>query len=150
MRVLKNGGTLIFKWSDVEFSVSEVLKAIGHTPLLGQKTTKHAHWFVFFNDCDVRCVCNRIPTKQAKIEYLKEHKPSVTKCNLATGDFYMQSYPYEFFGVAPIEKETESFMDETFERSTFPKFPKIMDYIDFDKTSCLKDYCVMNVREESR
>lgn len=38
LRVLKPGGTLIFKWSEAEIRVSEVIEAIGHSPLFGHTT----------------------------------------------------------------------------------------------------------------
>ena len=48
-RVLKPNGTLIFKWSSVQIPLSDVLKAIGHTPLYGHKSGKHmqTHWLAF-------------------------------------------------------------------------------------------------------
>lgn len=46
MRVLKVGGTLIFKWSDVQVNVGKVLEAIPYVPLVGQKRGT-THWMVF-------------------------------------------------------------------------------------------------------
>lgn len=46
-RVLKVNGTLIFKWSEQDILVSEVIKAIGKIPLYGQKSGKTAHWLCF-------------------------------------------------------------------------------------------------------
>lgn len=46
MRVLKPTGTLIFKWNDTQLNVSEILKAVGYSPLFGQKRQK-THWLVF-------------------------------------------------------------------------------------------------------
>lgn len=37
MRVLKPYGTLVFKWSEGEIKLSEVLKMIDHKPLFGSK-----------------------------------------------------------------------------------------------------------------
>ena len=48
-RVLKPFGTLIFKWSEVDVTVSEIIKAIGHMPLYGHKSGKlsKTHWLCF-------------------------------------------------------------------------------------------------------
>ena len=46
LRVLKPNGTLIFKWNEDQVSLSEVLDAIGHRPLFGNKRSK-THWLVF-------------------------------------------------------------------------------------------------------
>lgn len=46
MRVLKPNGTLIFKWNEEQVRLSEVLDAIGHRPLFGNKRSK-THWLVF-------------------------------------------------------------------------------------------------------
>ena len=49
LRVLKSNGTLVFKWSETEISVKEILNIIGHTPLFGHKSGKQAktHWMCF-------------------------------------------------------------------------------------------------------
>ncbi|HHV99962.1 MAG TPA: class I SAM-dependent methyltransferase [Clostridiaceae bacterium] len=46
MRVLKPNGTLIFKWNEEQVKLSEVLNAIGHKPLFGNRRSK-THWLVF-------------------------------------------------------------------------------------------------------
>lgn len=48
-RVLKPNGTLIFKWSEIDVKLGEVLKAIPYTPLYGHRSGKHAttHWVAF-------------------------------------------------------------------------------------------------------
>ncbi|HEP1468216.1 TPA: class I SAM-dependent methyltransferase, partial [Streptococcus pyogenes] len=43
MRVLKVGGTLVFKWSDCQINVKEVLSAIPFKPLFGQQRGT-THW----------------------------------------------------------------------------------------------------------
>lgn len=48
MRVLKPGGTLIFKWNENQIKLAEVLKCFSIAPLLGQRTTAQTHWLVFF------------------------------------------------------------------------------------------------------
>lgn len=52
MRVLKPGGTLIFKWSECQIPVSSVLEAIGQTPLFGHRSGRASktHWMVFLAD----------------------------------------------------------------------------------------------------
>lgn len=49
LRVLKSNGTLVFKWSETDISVKEILNIIGHTPLFGHKSGKQAktHWMCF-------------------------------------------------------------------------------------------------------
>lgn len=49
MRVLEVGGTLIFKWNESQIKVSEILDAIGYTPLFGHKSGKlsNTHWMCF-------------------------------------------------------------------------------------------------------
>ena len=49
MRVLDDYGTLIFKWSEVQIPLKEVLKAIGAEPLFGHRSGKHnnTHWMAF-------------------------------------------------------------------------------------------------------
>lgn len=48
-RVLKSGGTLIFKWTATENPVSEILKLTPIKPLFGHKSGKQAqtHWIAF-------------------------------------------------------------------------------------------------------
>ena len=49
-RVLREGGTLIFKWNEIDIKVSEILKLTPERPLLGHKSGKNAktHWIVFY------------------------------------------------------------------------------------------------------
>jgi ubiquinone/menaquinone biosynthesis C-methylase UbiE len=48
-RVLKPGGTLIFKWTETENPVSEILKLTPVKPLFGHKSGKQSktHWIAF-------------------------------------------------------------------------------------------------------
>ena len=46
MRVLKVGGTLVFKWSDCQINVKEVLKSVPFKPLFGQQRGT-THWMTF-------------------------------------------------------------------------------------------------------
>ena len=49
MRVLDDYGTLIFKWSEVQIPLKDVLNAIGYEPLFGHRNGKnnHTHWMAF-------------------------------------------------------------------------------------------------------
>ena len=49
MRVLDDYGTLIFKWSEVQIPLRDVLKAIGAEPLFGHRSGKNmnTHWMAF-------------------------------------------------------------------------------------------------------
>lgn len=49
MRVLKTNGTLVFKWSDCQINVRELLKLIPYKPLFGNQRGK-THWMVFFKE----------------------------------------------------------------------------------------------------
>lgn len=48
-RVLKLGGTLIFKWNETQIPVSQILELTDQQPLFGQRCGKQAktHWLVF-------------------------------------------------------------------------------------------------------
>jgi hypothetical protein len=48
-RVLQYGGTLIFKWNEVQIPVSEILKLTPYKPLFGHKSGKNSltHWICF-------------------------------------------------------------------------------------------------------
>jgi SAM-dependent methyltransferase len=58
-RVLKPNGTLIFKWSEHNIPVSEIIAAIGHQPLFGHKSGKQSktHWLCFFKIGDLDPLC---------------------------------------------------------------------------------------------
>ena len=49
MRVLKPNGVLVFKWSEVDITVSEIIKTVGKEPVLGHKSGKlnKTHWLLF-------------------------------------------------------------------------------------------------------
>ena len=49
MRVLDDYGTLIFKWSEVQIPLRDVLKAIKAEPLFGHRSGKNnnTHWMTF-------------------------------------------------------------------------------------------------------
>lgn len=49
MRVLRVGGVLIFKWSDISVSTREILDVIGTEPLFGHRSGKkmNTHWMCF-------------------------------------------------------------------------------------------------------
>lgn len=54
MRVLKPNGTLIFKWSEINFTVGQVLNVIGAEPLFGHVTGKAGKtvWMTFMKGAD--------------------------------------------------------------------------------------------------
>ena len=49
IRVLRTNGILIFKWSEVQIPLKDVLRAIGQEPLFGHKSGKKSktHWLCF-------------------------------------------------------------------------------------------------------
>ena len=52
LRVLRDGGTLIFKWADTDTSLAEVLDLCPISPLYGHRSGKamHTHWVAFLKD----------------------------------------------------------------------------------------------------
>lgn len=52
MRVLKPNGTLIFKWSEIDIPLKNVLAVIPYKPLYGHRGGKHfgTHWIAFIKD----------------------------------------------------------------------------------------------------
>lgn len=52
MRVLRPNGTLIFKWSEIDITVKELLSVIPYKPLYGHRSGKHmtTHWMAFIKD----------------------------------------------------------------------------------------------------
>ena len=51
-RVLKPGGTLIFKWNETQISLREVLSCFSRRPVFGHTTTKRrdTHWITFYKE----------------------------------------------------------------------------------------------------
>lgn len=49
MRVLKPGGVLIFKWSDISVSTREIIDVIGKEPLFGHRSGRkmNTHWMTY-------------------------------------------------------------------------------------------------------
>ena len=54
MRVLKPGGTLIFKWSEVDIPLSKILEQIPYKPLYGHRSGKQSktHWVAFIKEVE--------------------------------------------------------------------------------------------------
>ena len=55
MRVLKPNGVLIFKWSEIQFSLSEILPLFNQEPLFGNKCRKRGnktHWLCFMKGAE--------------------------------------------------------------------------------------------------
>lgn len=53
MRVLKPNGVLIFKWSEVQIPLREILPLFGQEPLFGNRRVKKGnmtHWLCFMKD----------------------------------------------------------------------------------------------------
>lgn len=51
-RVLKPGGTLVFKWNETQIPLAEILALTPHKPLFGHTTTHNllTHWMCFLAD----------------------------------------------------------------------------------------------------
>lgn len=54
MRVLKPYGVLVFKWAETSIPTPDIIKAIGYTPLFGQKSGKKSgtNWMCFMKEPD--------------------------------------------------------------------------------------------------
>jgi len=54
MRVLRPNGTLIFKWSEVQITTTDVIKAIGRKPLFGHRSGRkmNTHWMTFMKESE--------------------------------------------------------------------------------------------------
>ena len=46
--MLKHNGTLIFKWSEVEIKIDDILSLFTETPVIKQNTANKSHFCVFF------------------------------------------------------------------------------------------------------
>lgn len=56
MRVLKPNGVLIFKWSEIQFSLKDILPLFSQAPLFGNRCRKRGnktHWLCFMKDSGV-------------------------------------------------------------------------------------------------
>lgn len=53
-RVLRPGGTLIFKWNETQISVRQVLKCFAQRPVFGHTTTANlkTHWMTFYKSVE--------------------------------------------------------------------------------------------------
>jgi len=50
-RVLKNNGTLVFKWSEKDILAKEVLRVIDQKPVVGSLSrSRDTKWFIFFKE----------------------------------------------------------------------------------------------------
>jgi SAM-dependent methyltransferase len=54
-RVLRGGGTLIFKWNEVSIPLSEILSLTPEKPVLGHPSGKRmgTHWVLFFKNVSI-------------------------------------------------------------------------------------------------
>ena len=56
-RVLKPGGTMIFKWNEAQIKVNRVLECFSQEPLTGSRISRNlkTHWYVFYKPVEVKC-----------------------------------------------------------------------------------------------
>lgn len=54
MRVLDDGGSLIFKWAETQITVKEILSVIGVDSIIGHKSGRlnNTHWMLFVKGVD--------------------------------------------------------------------------------------------------
>lgn len=67
MRVLKPSGVLIFKWSDVQIKMSDVLNVIGYKPIFGDKRSS-TRWTVFLKQTPATFDLNNFHLEQETIK----------------------------------------------------------------------------------
>ncbi len=48
MRVLRVGGTLIFKWGQAQISLADILNCFNKKPLIAQKSSRTSHFCIFY------------------------------------------------------------------------------------------------------
>lgn len=46
-RVLRVGGTLVFKWSETQIKLAEIMKLTEYKPIVGNKRS-NTHWLIFY------------------------------------------------------------------------------------------------------
>ena len=59
MRVLKPNGVLVFKWSEIQITLSKVLLLFSQEPLFGNRYTKRGnktHWLFFMKEEDLEAI----------------------------------------------------------------------------------------------
>lgn len=68
-RVLKIGGTLIFKWCETEIPLSQILKLTNVVPLIGHKSGKHnnTHWVAFMKSFEIDPAPNGEPGRRKEV-----------------------------------------------------------------------------------
>ncbi len=75
-RVLKNQGSLIFKWNTHDIATPKILKLFHTKPTIGHRTTKNlkTHWFVFYKNeaADKTCKCFSFQKNQNSYKYCPE------------------------------------------------------------------------------
>lgn len=50
MRVLRVGGTLVFKWSEAQISLASILSCFSKKPLIAQKSSRTSHFCIFYKE----------------------------------------------------------------------------------------------------
>ena len=50
MRVLRVGGTLIFKWSEAHINLNTILNCFNKKPLIAQKSSRTSHFCIFYKE----------------------------------------------------------------------------------------------------
>lgn len=50
--MLKDNGTMVFKWNEDQIRIADVLKLFPQKPIFGNRDGKngHTHWLVFFKN----------------------------------------------------------------------------------------------------
>jgi hypothetical protein len=63
MRVLDDDGLMIFKWSEIQIPLRDILKIFQAEPLLGEKRgrNKNTHWLIFMKPASVQEVQSEKP-----------------------------------------------------------------------------------------
>lgn len=109
MRVLKPYGTLIFKWNECQIPVKEVIKAIGHEPLYGNRSGKQqkTHWMAFVKGGGINMKI-KVTEIEATAEELRQSTSlSEGLTRILRGAFNNVAPPYYYSNDEPEEDESE-------------------------------------------
>lgn len=81
-RVLKPGGTLIFKWAESSVPLSEILKLTKEKPLYGHKSGKQqlTHWVAFIKTEASPVLGEEPPAEEQGAEPVQTHNTGNTPC----------------------------------------------------------------------
>ena len=129
MRVLKIGGTLVFKWSDCQVNVNKILESIPFKPLFGQQRGT-THWMTFVN--------LRRWKNDSKIQSVGQRRKEIRRTFFITDNGLicnMEKLTSGYNSPIPIEKSELILMQSTglFDKNGKEIFEKIQSILKAEK-----------------